>query len=238
MNAPLCDLLGWDSEFFGFPIARVRANRLSAGDAPAILEWCAAEHVRCLYLLASGTDLETARIAAESGFRFVDVRVTLECIPMNSSAPSTLVRSARPEDARTLAAIARVSHTDSRFYWDGGFPRELCDRLYETWIEKSLAGDARRVLVAEHDGEAAGYITCDWSGDTGRIGLIAVAKQVRGTGMGSALVQAALAVFHEAGVRRVTVVTQGRNVPAQRLYQRCGFVTSAVEIWYHAWFEN
>jgi len=32
------------------------------------------------------------------------------------------------------------------------------------------------------------------------------------------------------------VVTQGRNLAAQRLYQRNGFVTASLQLWYHRWF--
>ena len=32
------------------------------------------------------------------------------------------------------------------------------------------------------------------------------------------------------------VVTQGRNIAGQRLYQRCGFLTRSVELWYHKWY--
>jgi hypothetical protein len=35
----------------------------------------------------------------------------------------------------------------------------------------------------------------------------------------------------------VKTVTQGRNIPAQRTYQRCGFQTAAVQLWYHRWFD-
>jgi hypothetical protein len=34
----------------------------------------------------------------------------------------------------------------------------------------------------------------------------------------------------------VNVVTQGRNSKAQRLYERCGFLTRSVQLWYHRWF--
>jgi ribosomal protein S18 acetylase RimI-like enzyme len=39
------------------------------------------------------------------------------------------------------------------------------------------------------------------------------------------------------GVQRVSVVTQGRNVAAQKLYQSCGFTTCSVQLWYHWWLE-
>jgi RimJ/RimL family protein N-acetyltransferase len=44
--------------------------------------------------------------------------------------------------------------------------------------------------------------------------------------------------FAGQDIKTVHVVTQGRNTRAQRLYQRCGFVTRSMELWYHRWFDN
>jgi hypothetical protein len=40
------------------------------------------------------------------------------------------------------------------------------------------------------------------------------------------------------GASVLTVATQARNIAAQRLYQRAGFLTSSVRVWYHRWFET
>ncbi|HEY3418265.1 MAG TPA: GNAT family N-acetyltransferase [Armatimonadota bacterium] len=188
--------------------------------------------MRCLYLL---TAMEGRTEVDRWGFRLADIRMTLE---RNTGAvtPGKGVRPARDADIPALAAIARESHTDSRFYADPGFPRERCDALYQTWIEKSCRGYAKAVLVAEQDGRPAGYITCDWSEDVGHIGLVAVAGWARGAGLGRELVNASVDLFLRGELRRVSVVTQGRNVSAQRLYQRCGFLTASVQLWYHRWF--
>ena len=70
----------------------------------------------------------------------------------------------------------------------------------------------------------------------GQIGLVGVHPDARGNGVGAALVNAGLRWFGSVGARDVAVVTQGQNVTAQRLYQRCGFATSRIELWYHKWF--
>lgn len=241
-DADLCRLLDWDSEFFGRRIARVTGHRLDAALADDVLAWAKRHAVDCLYFLADADDPATARVAEERGFREVDVRVTLErrldgrAAATDSSQVS--VRPAVDADRAALRALARVSHRDSRFYHDPGFPTSRCDDLYETWIDTSVTGYADAVLVADHEGTAVGYVSCHLSdAETGVIGLFAVSPAHQGRGAGRALLAAALRWFADHGRRRVTVVTQGRNERAQRLYEAGGFTRHAVQRWYHRWFE-
>jgi ribosomal protein S18 acetylase RimI-like enzyme len=48
----------------------------------------------------------------------------------------------------------------------------------------------------------------------------------------------ALDWFAQQQVDTVTVVTQGRNIAAQALYQRRGFITQSQQLWYHKWFRR
>ena len=58
---------------------------------------------------------------------------------------------------------------------------------------------------------------------------------MRGVGCGRALIASALEWSERHGLRPATVVTQARNVHGLRLYERCGFVTTSVQLWYHWW---
>lgn len=183
-------------------------------------------------------------LAEQHGFGLVDVRVTLACAltehhRATRESGQDNIRPARDADIAALRAIARVSHRDSRFYFDSHFLEPDCNALYETWIENSCHGYADAVLVAEFGGRPAGYISCHLT-DTGvgQIGLLGVDERAQGHGVGGALVLAALTWFGEHHAGDVTVVTQGRNVRAQRLYQRCGFLTSSIQLWYHRWFDE
>lgn len=235
MNS-LCEVLEWDSNFFGFRIARLIGIPRSNAEMSGVLSWCTAERIRCLYYLAPSNDAEVMRIADEHRFAFVDIRITLERRSACATEPSCVVRPVKDEDLPDIAAIAKAAHTDSRFYYDSGFPRERCDELYRLWIEKSCKGFAQRVLVAEYDGKPAGYLTCHCYGEIGRIGLVGVADWARGAGLGQQLVASSLEFFQGCGTQDAQVVTQGRNTSAQRLYQRWGFLTRSVELWYHRWF--
>ncbi len=240
---PPCILLDWDSEFFGFRIARLPEEALDPKDVDAVDTWCRKNEISCLYFLSRSDDAATLRLAQERGFRLVDVRQTFEReqssdTPQGGGAQEgLLVRAASSADVTELRAVARTSHRASRFYADPGFPRPLADSLYETWIERSCEGYADRVLVGECDGIVSGYTSCHLeSSDIGRIGLVGVAPRARGRSLGPMLVHAALTWFRDQGVSRVEVATQASNLAAQRLYQRCGFLTREVQLWFHKWY--
>ena len=54
-------------------------------------------------------------------------------------------------------------------------------------------------------------------------------------GFGSKLMQCSINFLFEKKINKIFVVTQGRNLIAQRLYQKNGFVIKNTEIWYHKW---
>ncbi|HMK24096.1 MAG TPA: GNAT family N-acetyltransferase [Terriglobales bacterium] len=235
---PLCSYLEWDSGFFDRRIGRLNAPRLDDAIVAEALQWCGENRIDCLYFLADPDHAETCRLAESNRFQLVDVRLTYERDVEQTAAREggNIVRFAREDDLQTLRAIARVSHYDSRFYFDSHFGRAKCDLFYETWIENSFRGFAQAVLVAEGDGAPAAYLTCHYKDRESQIGLVGVSRDHQGRGLGSALVSSFLAWSQQQGASRARVVTQGRNVGAQRLYERTGFLLSAQQLWYHRWF--
>lgn len=224
VNIARPELLPWDSEFFGFPIAKVEVESFAADFLEEMKTWCARNRIACLYVLGPAND------ALEP----VDLRVTYEWNVSASALSSLSIRLAEAEDIPVLEKIARINHRDSRFYADGRFDRVRCDELYVTWIRRSCEGWADAVWVAPHDDAPAGYITCHRN--RGSIGLVAVADHARGKGLGRALVESAKNYFRDAGLARIEVVTQGRNTAARALYETCGFELATVRYWYHLWF--
>lgn len=85
-----------------------------------------------------------------------------------------------------------------------------------------------------------GYMTvhADRAAGQGSLGLSSVAPEARRQGVGQALVRGAVAWCHEHGLGEVTVVTQGRNVPALRVFESCGFRIRDVRLWFHKWYER
>jgi dTDP-4-amino-4,6-dideoxy-D-galactose acyltransferase len=243
MKEGICQYLEWDSDFFGVRIARIIVNRLSEETLKEVVMWCKSNAIDCLYFLADMDDARTVRLAEEHNFRLVDIRVTLErrmnVFPEEEGSLQSAVRLCIPSDVQPLRAIARISHLNSRFYYDSFFPRYLCDALYETWIEKSCSGYADAVLIAELDGEPVGYISCHLlDRPKGQIGLFGIRTDLQERGLGRKLIDESLRWFFRRERKEVIAVTQGRSINAQRLYQKCGFLTRSVQLWYHRWFRT
>jgi dTDP-4-amino-4,6-dideoxy-D-galactose acyltransferase len=238
-----CQLLPWDSNFFGFRIARVNSTQLSKQKIEKILEWCQQNQIECLYFLADSDHPRTVYLAENHGFRFVDIRMTLQAIipePKPTGVPSAIIRNYYPSDLPDLVNIARSSFRRSRFYADPRFSPEACDLLYETWVKKECNTNPEGVFVAEKDNQIIGFITCQLSRERymGSIGLIGVAGPSRGLGIGQSLIEHAVQWAHDHGTKQIEVITQGRNTQALRLYERVGFLTQHVQVWYHKWFNQ
>ncbi|HIF99313.1 MAG TPA: GNAT family N-acetyltransferase [Myxococcales bacterium] len=231
-------LLEWDSNFFERRIARVAESEFSARSVQRLLGGARDEAIECLYLLVDARDSGKVQAAEEAGFRLVDVRVTRE-----REAPGEEDRNlpanidlGRAEDIPHLRAIAKKSHTDSRFYQDPEFPTQRCDALYEIWIENACNGSSAGVVVARPKSRAVGYVTCEiQEPGLGGLGLVAVAADEAGRGYGGGMIKGAMGWLADKGCTRIRVVTQARNINATRLYETNGFRTISVENSYHLW---
>ena len=240
VDSDVCEFLPWDTDFFGFRIGRVKGNHLTDQSVKDILVWIKNHSIDCLYFLAGFNDPKTTQLAHTHDFQLVDIRVTFECNlkkqVQEQAANKVLIRPAQPDDIHPLEAIARKSYDSTRFHFDQRFPKEKSDALYEIWIRRSCEGYEDQVLVAEVENQAVGYITLKLLGNRkAQIGLIGVSDEARGQGIGKSLIYAALDWSKLNDLDNMVVITQGRNIIGQNLYQKCGFMTKAVEIWYHKW---
>jgi dTDP-4-amino-4,6-dideoxy-D-galactose acyltransferase len=242
MNAPLCQLLPWDSEFFGLRIGQIHMPVLNDNQLAFIDEWVKANDIDCLYFLAESNDTKTTSLVENFGFHLVDLRVSLDrslLITDQSPLPEALkIIQAKPHHLNILRAISRTSFKSSRFYADPNFPNEKCDDFFDTWITNSyLHGFADEVFVAELHSETVGFITCSFNHEkkSGSIDLIGVIEQARGNQIGYHMVNYVCRVFRDNQLLSSNVVTQGANIPAIRLYEKAGFAIRSIKLWYHWW---
>lgn len=241
----LVEFLPWDTNHFGYRIGRANIHSLDTGTYQQLSAACELQEIDCLYFLADADDTESILQLERQGFVLVDIRITfhrqLRALPALRQLDNIIMRSAKVDDLETLQAIAHDSFRSTRFFADPYLSDEKASSLYEIWLSKSVRTDyAERVLVAEQNGECLGFLTChlDKQSHLGKIGLVALARSGRGKGISQGMIWHALHWFRDQGMQSVDVVTQGRNIAAQRLYQRCGFLTRTMQVSFHKWFRK
>lgn len=237
--------LPWDTEFFKMNVAQLKVARIDSTTLAAVLDWCEQEQVMCLYYEADINDPTSIHLAESSGFKLVDVRMVLGIDlrydvfnDSNDFVEGLIIRPFKKEDITALELIAKEGFKISRYYFDTDFPAGACERLYIVWIRNSCNGFADEVLVAELKGQPVGFLTCKAYEGFGRIILVGVDPKFRGRSIGSHLVSEAVRWFRNNGLNLIKVVTQARNIGAQRLYQAAGFKTLSVSLFYHKWFKD
>ena len=192
--------------------------------------------VRYLSVRLDASDLSSLHVLEEAGFITVDGLLTfaLNLAKHRPTVPADdfIIRLATAEDANQAAALARTAYLYDRFHSDPFINSDLADELHATWVHNSCTGKAAdAVLIAEDEGGLLGFVSCSLQQDAaqslgrtvGTIVLVAVAERARGRGVGYATTLAALEWFRQQGCEVVEVGTQLRNIPASRLYQKCGF---------------
>ena len=150
------------------------------------------------------------------------------------------IRRAEPRDASALgtlgATLMRTHYAfDPQRFLAAG---DHAEHGYASFLRSQLEDHDAVVLVSELDGRITGYVFAglepmswkDLRGPAGFIHDVAVDCGEQGAGVGSALIDAAIAWLRDRGAPRVMLCTAERNVGAQRLFQRLGFRRTMIEM--------
>ena len=102
----------------------------------------------------------------------------------------------------------------------------------QPWSEQGFADalsmEQNIFLVAEEAGEICGYLGMYQSLDEGEITNVAVAPEMRNTGIGWELMQVAIAKAKEQGILQIVLEVRVSNASAIHLYEKCGFLNCGV----------
>ena len=235
--------LEWDSKFFGINIGYISCLRLTPNIEKHIKCFTRREKIDLLEYLCNCHDRKSVVTSEKNGYSFVDIRLTFEKFLNNKekidARENYSVRKGNDADIEKLKKIATGIYKYSRYYFDDNFNRDRVVDFYTNWVEKAVCGqfdDYTYILC--RDNEPVGFCTIKkMRRKSARIGLFGMSSECAGRGLAQHLLDLSLEKLREEeGVEHVEVVTQGRNYSAQRLYQRCGFITKTTELWYHKWF--
>lgn len=230
-----CQHLPWDSDFFGYPVARLGSDDGAVLDARRLTEGISSD-VRLAYY-SSATPLNDVLIEGWE-ISMVDRKTTFVKDIHSTALTADFIRPFDDDvlHEERLMQLAIQSGLYSRFNVDERIGKENFERMYSLWMQNSLRKQiAFEVLISETEGEVSGFVTLGEKNGRGDIGIIAVDIHFRGRGIGKALMLAAEHAFAGMGYSTAQVVTQGANIPAIKLYESCGYTVDTVEYYYHLW---
>lgn len=158
---------------------------------------------------------------------------------MTTSA-AVVIRSATQADLPALGRLAvllvRLHHEYDRARFMAA--TDQTERGYGSYLGSQLTEPGTTVLVATIDGTVVGYAWgslegIDYMALRGPAGVLhdlVIDEACRRRGIGSLLLDAAVAALEAAGARQFVLSTAARNEQAQRLFVRHGFRPTMLEM--------
>lgn len=233
-----CEILDWDSNFFGYKVCKVKIEIEEAGDLDSVLEKMVSEQCTLAYYLSKNMISTILKQSPVLNIVLVDRKtVFIKTINANGNLSNKSVSIYTDEvPNQALLQLAVQAGKYSRFFIDKKIGEEKAAELYELWMINSVNKSiAKEILVYNESNNPVGFVTLGDKKGRGDIGIIAVDKNCRGKGIGKILMLEAENWFLRNGYKSVQVVTQGDNTAACNLYSNYGYEIESVEFFYHIW---
>jgi len=172
--------LPWDSDFFGFEIARLDAvfpiepplhrpladYTLAVG---ALLDAARKRGIRYLFAHVDPRDQALLRALGTHGFCLIETRLHYHLsvqivhylrLPDHLPQGGSSFRPATLDDLQSLKSVARQAvNPYDRFHGDPLFEKAAVDRLMETWIERSVSRDFADLTIVPDVDEPKAFMT-------------------------------------------------------------------------------
>jgi ribosomal protein S18 acetylase RimI-like enzyme len=208
-------------------------HSLAAGEAPDLLAdvyaaagaaWAEAGYLT--HIVEVPADGPLPQLFFALGFGQEQVHASA---PARADEPSTpvgaTIRRARPADIELLLDVVGAigEHQVGPPVWSG-LPAPEWEEMRDDWLE-FLEDETAVILVAERDGAALGYAAFH-AGEHPGVAHLPVAgtrPDIRGAGIGAALVERALHEAHRGGFETVELDWRSTNLLASRFWPRRGF---------------
>ena len=229
------DKLVWDSDFFGLSVGRATlgCSDISLAEVRELLD---RESLDLLYVSCQvplPTELDRFHIVEQ--FSYSGSLLTIHPARFGQNDPRI---SEHPLDEADESLFQRTLEAgwSSRFQLDRNLSRGKFEQLYRIWINRSCLREiADKVFWILDGSDVSGFITAKVDGKVCRIGLIAVAANCQGQGLGKALMRSTAHFARDRGCSTLEVVTQAVNHAAIRLYESFGLSRVETRHWYHFW---
>lgn len=238
MRVNAVEILSWDSEFFGVPIARVSLDGLDEAGLATVDAEARELGVQCLYGFLDPIDVAATVVVQQHGWRFVEAGTLFELRLSEPPIPKpegVTFRLGNVDDVPSVIDISRTMADWSRYAVDPRFGPVESRRLQDAWLDRAARGSdgVHSLMVAESAGEVIAFI--------GRVltpqpRVDAVGTTRRGSGAARYLIEEARAWAGDQPLLGGPIAA--RNVAALRYVSHCNYRVCRVEYVYHRWLDE
>lgn len=226
----------WDSAFFGFKTGELTFS----GDMDAFslaLNQAKHDNYRLLYWKIPIEDFAANQIAASNKLFLGDTKTVFE-LPGSEIQPQKInpVKKWTETVNENLISLGISSGKYSRFKNDPLLPKNSFEKMYREWVLQSLNGNMGDEIYFIGDAaDPIAMVTIAFKNQFAEIGLIAVKQEYQQQGYGKLLVEFVENITFEKKLNHLIVATQLSNLPAIKLYEKCGGKIIKQENIYHIW---
>ncbi|MCC8358778.1 GNAT family N-acetyltransferase [Salinimicrobium sediminilitoris] len=231
------EIISWDTDFFNFNVARLKADTLKDRKGLTLLEEIYNEDIKLAYYVSENPLSESLKENPFYKFYLVMTRIPIvkQLNEVNDFHRNISFYSDDYPD-EDLIKLAQLAGAQGRFGNDPNITKEQCDEIFENYIINSVNKKmATEVLVYRENERIIGFSTLKVGNGIGYAPLFAVAREYEGKGISFALMRAAESVMFSKGVTKVLSGTQNLNKKALAIYKRYGFELKEPEYVYHLW---
>jgi dTDP-4-amino-4,6-dideoxy-D-galactose acyltransferase len=229
--------LNWDTNFFGYPVARLSIGENEEENLEYAFQQINSENIRLTYIDVNPDNLALNKILEKKGCFLADQKVVFaKPSEKHHSFKNRITEFHGNETNEQLLSLALCSGLYSRFRIDKNFTSNEFEKLYTEWLINSINKTiAFTTLTAMEESDFIGITTIGIKSDYADIGLVAVSEDHRGKGIGFDLIHTADSIAFEKGFKEIKVTTQLKNNEACALYRKCNFRIERITNIYHYW---
>lgn len=240
-TAVFAEVLPWDTEFFGFTVARMNAIIPIAeptyqvladlgGSVDALIETCRVRGVRYLFAPVDMRDAAVARALTSRGFELIESRLYAHRSLVGFAPRERFgVRLATEEDVEPLSkvAVSMVNPYD-RFHADPVLFGEKADRLMGEWVRASVCDGFADGAIVPDVARPGAFLTikhhqerwAQWGKAIGQAPFGAVSPEFRGWYV--RLISEICCYLRDMGAEHFFMVSQATNNAVVRSWEKLG----------------
>ena len=237
MELNILNYLNWDSQFFGYSVAKIILDNDACNSLDELLSRLKSEKIRLTYFFVPISENRINKLISDKGAILVDQKTTyFKKTEKQEGYLNHIIEFQGAEINDKLIELGLQAGLFSRFRLDVNFSQKDYERLYIEWLTKSINKElALKTFIALDDSVITGITTLGVKEGVAEIGLVAVDRNFRGNGIASDLIHMAENDAYLMGFREIKVVTQLQNKIACKLYEKCNFSIESIVNVYHYW---